>query len=125
LRSDIINKDLPLPTDADGDRLPVGLAEARTLAVENMLNLDTPVRRIPDTLRLTEADMPKTLKGDGGWKNAEGVAEIIVNLGSLYVLSDEERKLRSSVGKELEPDDATDEEVALIEDDPMTEHEAQ
>jgi hypothetical protein len=94
-RKHILFIDHPLPADYEGenDDLPAALREARQVAVDTLMAESTPVRRVPDRLRLTADDMPKALKGENGEVNAEGLASIRVMLGSLYVLSDDEREL--------------------------------
>jgi hypothetical protein len=94
-----------LPEGHDGDRLPIAIAEQRQAEVDAMLEDSTPVKLVPDRLRLTEADLPRVLKGEDGWKNAEGLASIRVMLGSLYVRSDEEKKLDDASSEAQEPDE--------------------
>lgn len=120
-RKVILRDDYPLPDGFDGERLPVWIAEARQQAVDDLMEQSTPVRRVPDRLRLGPEDMPKALKGEEGWRNAESVADIIVNLGSLYVPGTDEKALREDVGDDLEPDELS----AAATADPMLEHEAE
>lgn len=90
----------PLPADYEGENVPMAIAEQRQLAIDAMLEQSTPVKKIPDRLRLTSADLPKVLKREGGEGNAESLAQIIVMLGSLYVRSGEEVFQDDSQGEE-------------------------
>lgn len=99
-----IMRDRQIPPDMEGERLPIGIAEARQAAMDDMLEESTPIKKVPERLRLTADDLPKILKGDDGWKNAEGIAGIRVALGSLYVRSDDAKALDDATA-ELEPDE--------------------
>ena len=95
----------PVPEGWDKPTLPEDVAQRRQDAMDEAMALSTPVRKVPDTLRLTGADMPQPLKADDG-ANVAGLAQIKVMLGSLYDWSAEERELLDGgTGDELEPDD--------------------
>jgi hypothetical protein len=106
-------EDHPTPPEWDKDHLPPAIAEARQSAIDLFLEERTPVRKIPDTLRLTDADLPRALKRENGDANVEGLAQIIVMLGSLYVPGADELALRAGVDGE-EPDEPA---PALPDDD--------
>lgn len=74
----------PVPEGWDKDHLPTAVAEARQQAMDALMAESTPVKKIPDHMRLGSEDLPKALKRDGGESNVEGLAQIIVMLGSLY-----------------------------------------
>lgn len=96
----------PVPAGWDRPALPHDVAEARERSVEEMLACSIPVRAVPESLRLTAADLPVALKGEGGESNVAELASIVLALGSLYRMGDDEAKLRASdpdAGEE--PDD--------------------
>lgn len=97
--------DHPTPEGWEKESLPPTIAEARQRAIDALMEEATPVRKIPDTLRLTSADLPKVLKREGGESNTEGLAQIVVLLGTLYVPSSDERALNAAAEGE-EPDEA-------------------
>lgn len=102
-----IIEDYPTPAGWEADTLPPAVAEARQREADKMLDLDTPVGKVPGRLRLTQADLPKPLKREGGEDNTAQLAEIVVMLGSLYVPGDDELALRAPDGDadEQEPDE--------------------
>lgn len=75
----------PLPDGWDKDHLPPAVAEARQKAMDALMEESTPVKKVPDHLRLRSSDLPHVLRREGGESNVEGLAEILVFLGSLYV----------------------------------------
>jgi hypothetical protein len=95
------------PAADDADKLSIKVAEARSAAVEAILDESQPIKKIPEHMRLTAADMPKPLKGDDGWKNADELANIRVMLGSLYKLGSDEQLEDNEQGEELDTADAT------------------
>jgi hypothetical protein len=98
---------IPVPPGFEGDEsdMPLTIREARTKAVEELLQQSQPIRKIPELLRLTAADMPKPLKRDGGEDNAAGVAMIRVMLGSLYKRGADEIIADTDEGEEVDGDD--------------------
>lgn len=96
--------DHKLPDDHDGAALPLALNETRTRAIDALMDEGQPIRLIPERMRLTFDDLPRSMKGDDGWKNAEGVAHLANALGSLYVRSTEQLAL-DTPSAELEPDE--------------------
>jgi hypothetical protein len=78
------------PFDGDGE-LPPAIKEARELAFAALMEQSTPVRKVPDSLRLTADDMPRALASDES--NGAGVAALRVMLGTLYVTSNEEKSI--------------------------------
>lgn len=108
-------KAFPAPEGVSENALPSNLAESRQIAWEKILDEDLPIRRIPEHMRLTSADLPKILKGDDGWKNGVGLAALRKMLGSLYKLTGAEIIEDKEVGEE--PD-----ELELTPADPMAEH---
>lgn len=65
--------------------LPPDLAREWQTAV---LTQTQEVPDVPDSLKITEKDLPLTLKSENGELNRQGVADIIVALGDLYVDTD-------------------------------------
>lgn len=96
----------PMPEDDASSVLPIALAETRSRAIEGVLDESQPIRKIPDHMRLTAADMPKALQGADGWKNQDELASIRVLLGSLYLWGPDEKLADSETGEE--PDEAPD-----------------
>lgn len=94
--------DVPTPPGWEGEALPPLVAEARQEKLDALMELDTPVGKVPDRLRLRADDLPKPLKREGGETNVEGLAEIKLMLGGLYVLGDDELALRESDSAEGE-----------------------
>jgi hypothetical protein len=105
---------VPLPDGWDKDTLPLEVAEQRQKAMDEYMEQDQPVKKIPEQLRLTMADMPKVLKRDGGESNVEGIAGIIVALGPLFVRSEEEKKLDVATEGFEEDEEAPAEEVEEV-----------
>lgn len=95
----------PVPDSWDKPGLPEAVAQARQAEMDRLMEESTPVRAIPDALRLTMADLPRRLEREGGEKNVEGLAEIRVLLGSLYVPSAEERRVMADASDGEEPDE--------------------
>lgn len=96
----------PAPETWTRDDLPAALAETRKWAVEAILDDTTPIAKVPDFLRLTDADVPKILKKDGGEDNVRGLSGIKVSLGGLYIpTTDEEKKFAGAVSEGEEPDE--------------------
>lgn len=96
--------DHPTPEGWEHTHLPPAVADARQRAIDELMAQATPVKAIPDRMRLTETDLPRALRREGGDANVQGLAEIIVMLGSLYVPSAEERALDEATDVE-EPDE--------------------
>lgn len=96
----------PVPADWDNPVLPAAIAEARQKAMDELMAAGQPVKKVPEQLRITEADLPKALKREGGESNAEGLAGIIAMLGSLYQPSKEALALNVQTEGE-EPDEAS------------------
>jgi hypothetical protein len=111
-RKKLITIDHPCPED----ELPVAIAEARDKAWEAILDEDLPIKKIPEHMRLTKEDMPKAMKGEEGWKNGAGIAEIRRLLGPLYKKTGDE-VTEGADTTELEPD-----ELPPAENNPMAEH---
>lgn len=109
----------PLPEDHEGDSAPLAILEARMAAINAYMQEDLPIRKIPDHMRLRSADLPKALKGDDGWKNADGLAQIRRMLGSLYVREGDELVTEQPEGFE------GDEPAEAGPVDPMAEHTAE
>lgn len=86
--------------DENATTLPIALAEARSRAIQAVFDESQSIKKIPDHMRLTAADMPMPLKGDDGWKNADEKASIRVMLGSLYAWGDDERIADNEAGEE-------------------------
>lgn len=107
----------PLPEGHEGDRLPVAIAEARQAAMDRQMELHTPVGKVADTMRLTADDMPKVLKGDEGWRNAEALPAIKRMLGGLYVRRGDE------IVPEVEGEEIDDAPTTAA--DPMAEHQVE
>lgn len=105
----------PAPEGVSENALPSNLAESRQIAWEKILDEELPIKKIPEHMRLTSADMPKVLKGDDGWKNGVGIAALRRMLGSLYKPTGAEVIEDKEVGDE--PD-----EIELTPADPMAEH---
>lgn len=84
----------PTPEGWEGQELPPAIAEARQAALDEMLEQDTPVGKIPPLLRLSAADLPKAVKREGGDDNTAQLAQIVVLLGGLYVPGEAELALR-------------------------------
>lgn len=78
----------PAPEDSDELTLPFAINEARGIAIEDLLNDTQDIPAIPEHLYLTDADMPKPLKGELGDANQTGVADIKAKLDFLYPLDD-------------------------------------
>lgn len=97
--------DHPTPEGWEEARLPHAVSEARQRAVDEYMELSSPIGKIPDTLRLTNADLPQKLKREGGESNVEGLASLRVLLGSLYVPDEEYRMMNESTDGE-ESDEA-------------------
>ena len=70
-----------LPEGWLSDALPPDLAQEWTAFLAQTQDLP----EIPDTLRLTADDLPKALKTGIGDANRQGVADLIVALGDLFV----------------------------------------
>lgn len=103
-RKQILFVNHPLPPGYDEQIVPMGIAEQRQAAVDELMQQSTPVRKIADPLRLTAADMPRVLSRENGEDNAFGVAEIRVLLGSLYLRTSEEL----AIDERLEGDEGDD-----------------
>src|SRR3990167_7139122 len=73
-----------LPEGWTSNEFPADLA-AEWLVV---LGQKQDIPDIPDALRLTADDMPKTLKTGLGEANRQGVADLIIALGDLYAEPD-------------------------------------
>lgn len=56
----------------------------RDAAWQTVLAAQQEIADIPDTLILTEKDLPQTLKSKDGEENRKGVADIILALGPLF-----------------------------------------
>lgn len=109
-----ILRDHPLPEGWDKEQLPAAIAEARQMAVDRLMERGQPIKKIPDTLRLTSADMPRVLKTkEDGERNVAGLAGIKVALGGLYKWSDEELGLDEQTN-ELEIDGQEEEALELV-----------
>src|SRR6266568_420540 len=67
-RKKVINDD-PVADDYDKTALPQGIAERRQRAMDEYMEKEQGIRKIPDSLRLTMGDMPKILKRDDGEEN--------------------------------------------------------
>lgn len=81
----------PAPDDMEpGDKLPEWLAERRVAFNSEVLEQSQSIKKVPDQLLLTSADMPRALSGEDGAKNAAGLAEIRHMLGGLYKPSGDE-----------------------------------
>lgn len=63
---------------------------AASNAIAELLDADAALT-LPD-IRITEADLPKKLSGEGGDANREGVASVIIDLRCLYVDTADEPK---------------------------------
>lgn len=107
-----------LPAPEGTTTLTESLSEARQQAVDQLMDEDIPIRKIPDHMRLRASDLPKPLKGETGWKNAEGLAEIRSLLGSLYIREGED------IVKDV-PEGFEDDEASVNAPDPMAEHVAE
>jgi hypothetical protein len=78
----------PLPDGFEGvgeHEIPLAIREARTTAVEALMEESQSVKKIPTAMRLTSADMPKVLKREKGEDNAVMLAQIRRMLGTLYL----------------------------------------
>ena len=85
LRKQIIEEN-PSPESWESESLPVSVAEKRMVEIEDMLAQTQTLDAIPDSLLLTEADMPKPIKGELGDQNEFALADIQHKLGFLYPL---------------------------------------
>jgi hypothetical protein len=95
--------DIPVPDGWSSENLPEGVAAARQTSMDKFLEESTPIRKIPDRLRLTKADLPKVLQRKDGEDNVAGLAQIKVLLGTLYMKSDDE--IDNTPANEFEPDE--------------------
>ena len=89
LRTAII-KDHPAPESWESESLPIGVAEARMGAINDLMNDTQEIGPIPPHLFIKETDLPKPIKGELGDQNEAGVADIQHKLGFLFPLDDEE-----------------------------------
>lgn len=105
--------EMPVPEGWDKDTLPQSIAEARQKEMDAYMKESQPIPAIPDRMRLTEADLPRVLKREGGEDNVAGIANIISMLGSLYVPSAEAKSLNVKT-EGLEPDELP---VAYLEEE--------
>lgn len=80
----------PIPEGWEGESLPVAVNEARTLALASFHAETIEIKRIPDHLRITDADLPKLMKGEEGDRNRRGETFIAYQLGWLYTGNDDE-----------------------------------
>lgn len=80
LNQKIILKDFPAPEDSE--TIPPGILEARTKAVNELMDLEVDVKDVPDHLLIKETDLPKAIKGKD--ENQKGVADIMASLGTIY-----------------------------------------
>jgi hypothetical protein len=89
LRNNAIGRH-PAPKDSDEADLPYAVKEARSEAVQDVLDTYHDIPEVPASLVLTPADMPRRdLKGEVGAANKMSVAFIKHRLGFLYPLEDE------------------------------------
>jgi hypothetical protein len=89
-RKKINIRNLPVPSDWDGESLPIAVAEARSDAWERLMDETQDIPTVPEHLYLTDADMPKPIKGESGDQNQFSVAEIKNLLGFLYPVGDDD-----------------------------------
>lgn len=76
----------PVPPDWEGEGLPIAVQEARADLYEQLMDEWQDLPAIPDHLLLSDADMPKPMKGELGDQNQCSVAEIKTMLDLLYPL---------------------------------------
>jgi hypothetical protein len=108
--------EFPLPDGDEATALPIALAEKRQRAIDAILDESQPIRKIPDHMRLTAADMPKALTGTDGWKNNDELASIRVLLGSLYAWGADEKLADNEQGEELDGDAGIEHAAPLVDD---------
>lgn len=89
VRKQIIAK-YPVPEGWASENPPEGITAQRDQEWDDYLTLATSIRKIPDRLRITKADLPKVLQRKDGEDNVAGLAQIKVLLGSLYVREGDE-----------------------------------
>jgi len=111
----------PVPETWDRDTLPMPIAEARQAAMDAMLEESQPVKKIPEHLRLTAADMPIALKGEKGADNVAGNAQIKRLLGSLYKPTTPE-ELQFAAPDEKDAGEETDDDYTPPVIDPQAPH---
>lgn len=106
--------DHPVPETWEREGLPLPIAEVRQLEMDAMLEESQNIKKIPEHMRLTDADMPIALKRESGSDNIIGLAQIKRMLGSLYKPTTEEEKkfvtaaAEADKSDELEPDEYTE-----------------
>jgi hypothetical protein len=90
LKNNMIIRDHPAPEDSDDADIPATLKEKRAIAMEAILDTTQDIMTVPDHLILTDADMPKPIKGEMGDANRTAVTEIKHKLEFLYPIDEEE-----------------------------------
>lgn len=85
LEETIILRDFPAQEDAE--RIAPAILEARSKALNEMLELQQDIPEVPEHLRIKETDLPKIIKDNHG--NQVGIADILASLGDLYEWPDD------------------------------------
>src|SRR5581483_10790243 len=75
---------VPKPKGADETDLPDSVKEARSIAIQELLDTRTLVRKLTPDLVLSPADMPVPMKGEPGKAQKIALAWIKRNLGPLF-----------------------------------------
>lgn len=85
-------REIPLPEDIEAMKIPPSISEARANRFNvEVLETEVEIKDVPDKLKLTEADLPKTIKTGAAEENREGLANILAILPDwLYELPSEE-----------------------------------
>lgn len=79
-----------LSPDSEDRSIPASVNELRQMGLHALLHDTQDILIIPEHLLLTDADMPKPIKGEAGDANQSGVANIKFNLGFLYSIDDDD-----------------------------------
>ena len=97
-------QEFPVPETWERVELPAAIAEKRTVAMDRAMEEAQFIKKVSEHLRLTDADMPVTLKREGGSDNVAGLAHVKRLLGSLYkpTTPEEQRLAEDTAGEEEE-----------------------